>query len=73
MNPFTEVRHALFIKDSVAFGTLLFPSQRGMFEEWLKHRSLAQRKANVSAQDQQVPAKYTYQVIAADAAKRAAE
>ena len=38
MNPFTEVRHALFVANPGAFGTLLFPSQRGMFEEWLKSR-----------------------------------
>ena len=73
MNPFTEVRHALFVKDPEAFGTLLFPSQRGMFEEWLKHRNAARQKASDSVQEQRVSAKDAQQIIAADAPKRAAE
>lgn len=38
VNPYTEVRHALVAHDRDTFGSLLFPSQRGTFLEWLASR-----------------------------------
>lgn len=35
LNPFTEVRHALYLKDKEKFKTLLFDIQRKNFDKWL--------------------------------------
>lgn len=49
LNPYTVVRHALFISDREKYGTLLFDLQRKNFEKWETVNSTEQPKAQLKA------------------------
>ena len=40
LNPFTLIRHALYLDDKVAFGLLQFDMQKSNFERWLKENNM---------------------------------
>lgn len=49
MNPFTLIRHALFLADAELFGTLLTNVARESFEQWLREDDAAGDRPQVAA------------------------